>query len=172
MNCPQCGSEVASAFCPVCGTPVASATPAVVLSGWWRRVGATLVDSVLLFLPLYVAFVLVGDVAGVAAGAIVSFALQGAYMVRLLASESGQTIGNRVVATRVRDALTGAPITRNQALKRWAVISAYAALNIVLPPSLAEIPAMLMLLDCLFPLFDARKQTLHDKIAGTLVVRI
>jgi uncharacterized RDD family membrane protein YckC len=155
----------------VCGTPVASAAPAVVLSGWWRRVGATFVDSVLLFLPLYIAFVLVGDVAGFAAGAIVSFAIQGAYMVRLLASESGQTIGNRVVATRVRDALTGAPITRNQALKRWAVISAYAALNIVLPPSLAEIPAMLMLIDSLFPLFDARKQTLHDKIAGTLVVR-
>ena len=100
-----------------------------------------------------------------------SFALQGAYMVRFLSSESGQTIGNRVVATQVRDALTGAAITRSQALRRWAAISAYAVLNVVLPPSLEGIPVMLFLADCLFPLLDARKQTLHDKIAGTLVVR-
>ncbi len=145
---------------------------AVVLSGWWQRVGATVVDNVLLFLPLYVAFVLVADVAGNLAGAVVSFAIQGAYMVAFLTSESGQTIGNRVVATQVRDALTGAAITRSQALRRWGVISAYSVLNVVLPPSLAEIPAMLMLVDCLLPLFDTRKQTFHDKIAGTLVVRI
>ena len=172
MNCTQCGSEVDGAFCPVCGTAVPTSASGVVLSGWWRRVGATVVDSVLLFLPLYVTFILVGDVAGYFAGAVVSFALQGLYMVRFLASESGQTIGNRVVATRVRDALTGAAITRNQALRRWGMISAYSALNIILPPALAGIPAILMLADCLFPLFDGRKQTLHDKFAGTLVVRI
>lgn len=172
MNCTQCGSEVSGAYCPVCGTAVVGESQGVVLSGWWRRVGATFVDSLLLFLPLYIVFTLVGDVAGLIAGAVVSFALQGAYMVSFLASESGQTIGNRVVATQVRDALTGAAITRSQALRRWGVISAYGVLNVVLPPSLAGIPAMLFLADCLFPLLDARKQTLHDKIAGTLVVRI
>ena len=68
MNCTQCGSEVAGAYCPVCGTAVAGTTHGVVLSGWWRRAGATMVDNLLLFLPLYITFVLVSDVAGVVAG--------------------------------------------------------------------------------------------------------
>ena len=158
-------------FCPVCGTPVASATNAVSLSGWWRRVGATVVDNLLLFIPSTIAFLLVTDFAGRYVGALAVLAVQGAYMVRFLASAKGQTIGNRVVDTKVRDALTGMAITTNQALRRWGFIALYGLLDITLPTSYTTIPTVIALIDCLFPLFDARKQTLHDKFAGTLVVR-
>ncbi len=172
MNCAQCGSEVNGAFCPVCGTPVAAPTSAVTLSGWWRRVGATMVDNLLLFIPSSIAFLLVAAVAGRYVGALAALAVQGAYMVRFLASVRGQTIGNRVVDTAVRDALTGAAITSSQALRRWGFIAIYSVLDVTLPTSYAAIPTVFALIDCLFPLFDARKQTLHDKFAGTLVVRV
>ena len=159
------------AFCPVCGTPVTAPTNAVALSGWWRRVGATVVDNLLLFIPSSIAFLLVSDFAGRYVGALAALAVQGAYMVRFLASTKGQTIGNRVVDTAVRDALTGATITANQALRRWGFIALYSVLDVTLPTSYTAIPTVIALIDCLFPLFDARKQTLHDKFAGTLVVR-
>ena len=160
------------AFCPVCGTPVAEApTSAVALSGWWRRVGATVVDNLLLFIPSSIAFLLVTDFAGRYVGALAALAIQGTYMVRFLASAKGQTIGNRVVDTAVRDALTGVAITTSQALRRWGFIALYGVLDITLPTTYTAIPTVIALIDCLFPLFDARKQTLHDKFAGTLVVR-
>ncbi|HSN02207.1 MAG TPA: RDD family protein [Acidimicrobiales bacterium] len=172
MNCAQCGSEVDGAFCPVCGTPVAAPTNAVALSGWWRRVGATVVDNLLLFIPSSITFLLVNDVAGRYVGALAALVVQGAYMVRFLASPRGQTIGNRVVDTCVRDALTGMAISSAQAMRRWGFVAIYGVLDVTLPASYATIPTLFALIDCLFPLFDARKQTLHDKFAGTLVVRV
>ncbi|MDE3082892.1 MAG: RDD family protein [Acidobacteriota bacterium] len=171
MNCAQCGSDVNGAFCPVCGTPVAAPASTVALSGWWRRVGATVVDNLLLFIPSSITFLLVSDIGGRLFGALAALAVQGTYMVRFLASAKGQTIGNRVVDTSVRDALTGAAISTNQALRRWGFIALYGVLDVTLPTSYAAIPTVIALIDCLFPLFDARKQTLHDKFAGTLVVR-
>jgi len=162
---------VNGAFCPVCGTPVVAPTSAVALSGWWRRVGATVVDNLLLFIPSSIAFLLVTDFAGRYVGALAALAIQGTYMVRFLASAKGQTIGNRVVDTAVRDALTGVAITTSQALRRWGFIALYGVLDITLPTTYTAIPTVIALIDCLFPLFDARKQTLHDKFAGTLVVR-
>ncbi len=142
------------------------------LSGWWRRVGATLIDSLLLFIPTTIVYYLVGGVAGRYIGALFAMLVEGVYMVKLLTTSAGQTVGNRVVSTRVRDALTGATITPTQAVRRWVFVAIYGALAVTLPTSLVTIPNVIALVDCLYPLFDPRKQTLHDKFANTLVVRV
>ena len=79
-----------------------------------------------------------------------------------------------MVQTRVRDALTGHVITRRQAAIRWVVVAVYGVLGTLL--STRSLPSrvpvgLLAVADCLYPLFNARKQTIHDRIARTIVVR-
>ena len=73
--------------------------------------------------------------------------------------ESGQTLGKRTVAIQVRDAQTGGSISYARAFGRY----------------LAEIFALLILpilifVDLLWPLWDDRLQTLHDKAVNTVVI--
>jgi len=63
------------------------------------------------------------------AGAVIGLVLQGIYMVKLLSGARGQTVGNRVVATRVRDAGNGQAINLLQAFKRWGFIAVYSAIE-------------------------------------------
>ncbi len=39
-------------------------------------------------------------------------------------------------------------------------------------PALITITLLYVILDSLFPLWDAQKQTIHDKAAGTVVVKL
>lgn len=150
--------------------PVGNAEVSVQLAGWWRRVGATLTDELILFMPIYFVALLGGALGGNLGAFIVGAALQGFYMVSLLSSPRGQTLGNRIAASRVRDALTGQSITRQQALRRWGFIAAYGALSLG-GTSMSYLTLMVALFDVLLPLFDPRKQTLHDRFAGTIVVK-
>ena len=175
MNCSQCGREIHGSFCPVCGAPAPGhldAATGVRLSGWWRRVGATVVDNLILVVPTMVAFLLVDAVAGALAGAIVSLAIQGVYQVKLLARPQGQTLGNRMVGTQVRDALTGVAISNQQALRRWGLVAIYSSFELAGTSGMAIVVSLIGAVDCLYPLFNARKQTLHDLFAGTIVVMI
>jgi uncharacterized RDD family membrane protein YckC len=70
----------------------------------------------------------------------------------------GKTLGNRAVSTVVVNADDGAAIGWGKAIGRTG---AAVALNLTLIGGL---------LDVLWPLWDERMQTLHDKMAGTLVV--
>lgn len=172
MDCPQCGTELANGRCAVCGyhegTGVASTTSPA-LAGWWRRVGATLTDDLILVVPTLLVAGLLGY-AGSVAGVLAGVALQGLYMVALVSSSSGQTLGNRVAVTKVRDASTNLGVTRQQALRRWGFIAAYGVVGVVGGP-ITYLAAVVGLVDVLYPLFDARNQTLHDKFAGTIVVK-
>ena len=175
MYCPHCGTEVLTDRCAVCGAPVITdSTPLATnpqLSGWWRRVGATIVDDVLLFIPSYLVVVIIGSVAGSIIGVLGGLALEAVYMVELLARPAGQTIGNRLVATRVRDAMTGQAVTTQQALRRWGFVAAYGLFGLTGSTLGTSVVGILGLVDCLYPLFNTRKQTLHDKFAGTIVLR-
>lgn len=175
MYCSNCGSETTGTRCTVCGHDqgaftVSDNSSGVVLAGWWRRVGATFVDDLILLIPTVIGANMVGVFAGNLGAVIAGVAIQGLYMVTLLSSNAGQTIGNRVAASRVRDALTGTAITRHQAIRRWGFVAAYGALSILGGP-LTYAVAIIGLADVLYPLFNDRKQTLHDKFAGTIVVR-
>ena len=174
MFCANCGSSVTDELCPVCGTPLLASghgeTVSPVLAGWWSRVGATAIDSMILIVPTLLLDLLFGSVLGQIAAVIV----QAVYMIGLQTRGPGQTIGNRAVHTRVRDSLTGHTITSRQALIRWAFTAIYSVLEIFSSASASTLTAVISVLalaDCLYPLFNSRKQTIHDLVARTIVVR-
>jgi uncharacterized RDD family membrane protein YckC len=177
MNCSNCGTQVNGPQCAVCGVPAPltlldDSRPSSELAGWWRRVGATVIDNLILFIPTLIVYAVVTDVAGSAVGAVASIALQGVYMVRLLASPRGQTIGNRVAASRVRDALTGQALSSRQAIRRWLPLAVYSVFELSGSSLVFTLAAVVAAVDYLYPLFNARKQTLHDKLAGTIVLKV
>lgn len=176
MFCPNCGTRVDGLHCSVCGSTVLSSpdfesATTSQLSGWWRRVGATIVDELVLFIPTYLVLIAVSLFAGLVVGALAGIAFGGIYMVKLLTRPEGQTIGNRVVATQVRDATTGQCLTTRQALKRWGFIAAYSLFGLTGAHAGTVTVGLLGLVDCLYPLFNARKQTLHDVFAHTIVLK-
>jgi uncharacterized RDD family membrane protein YckC len=74
---------------------------------------------------------------------------------------TGQTVGNRALGIGVRDADSGEPIGLGRGLLRWFVRALlYAAL--VVPGVVSD----------LFPLWDPRRQTIADKAARSVVVRL
>jgi uncharacterized RDD family membrane protein YckC len=163
--------------CPVCGRTLPAnahgqidTTTGLMLAGWWRRVGATFADDLVLVIPTLVVVSIFAELDGNIAGALVGLVLEGIYMVKLLSGARGQTIGNRVAVTRVRNASNGQVITLLQAFKRWGFIAIYSAVELVSSPASIYIVAFFALVDNLYPLFDHRNQTLHDKFAGTIVV--
>jgi uncharacterized RDD family membrane protein YckC len=177
MYCSNCGSEMNGLLCPVCGRTLAKnargkidANTGLMLAGWWRRVGATFADDLILVIPSLLVVSIFAQLDGVVFGALAGLVLEGLYMVKLLSTPRGQTIGNRVAATRVRDAATGQAIAFSQSLKRWGVIGAYSAIELSSSPIAIYIVGIIALVDNLYPLVDPRNQTLHDKIAGTIVV--
>ena len=176
VKCSSCGAYVSGDTCGSCNSAVATLgvedeVTGLRLGGWWRRVGATVSDNVIMLLPSYAVFVLFAALAGAVVGVLAGIAAQGVYQVRLLSMQRGQTIGNRIALTRVRDEVTGGPITRNTALKRWAFVGVYQAVATLLTGNFAlYVLVGITLIDGLYPLVNSRKQALHDRFAGTIVV--
>jgi uncharacterized RDD family membrane protein YckC len=79
----------------------------------------------------------------------------------LVGHRSGQTPGKRAVGIQVRDAVTGESIGYPRALGRY-LAQVFAAL--ILP--------ILTAIDLLWPLWDDRHQTLHDKAVNAVVVEV
>lgn len=142
----------------------------LMLAGWWRRVGATFSDNLILLLPSVLVYSLFAQLDGYVVGALVALFATGVYTVRFLSGVRGQTLGNRVAASRVRDAQTGQQLTFMQAFKRWGFIAIYTLVLFGPEPVAQVVFYVLFLADGLYPLYDARNQTLHDKFAGTIVV--
>jgi uncharacterized RDD family membrane protein YckC len=132
-----------------------SPAPGGQLAGWWLRVGATVVD----FLVLLVPNAILRAVGGNGGGYFLSVVLDAAY-ITLMLSRRGRTVGNMAVHTRVVDSRTGGPISTGKALGRWA--SEFVLFLLLIVPGI---------LDLLWPLWDRENQTLHDKMAGTVVLR-
>lgn len=132
-------------------------------AGWWARVGAYLIDSILLTIVIAIVAGIIAAVAGGSGAFVVIFvilALVGyvGYFTWMEGSDSGQTIGKRAVGIRVRSD-EGERASYGQAFGR----------NIV-GRLLGWLP-LVGLLDVLWPLWDDHKQCLHDKAASTVVVR-
>jgi uncharacterized RDD family membrane protein YckC len=131
------------------------------LAGWWSRVGAYLIDVVILVVGLIV-LAGVGGIFGreVAILLIVLWvvaALLG-YWAYFEGSESGQTLGKRACGIRVCND-EGGRASYGQALGRNIVGRVIGAIPFV------------GLVDVLWPLWDSNNQCLHDKAASTIVVR-
>jgi uncharacterized RDD family membrane protein YckC len=128
----------------------------VVLAEWWRRLGAAVVDMAVLWLPLFPftrsmdrpAQTIIGTIVGVV------------YFTVLNGSSRGQTVGKMVWGTRVRDAAGAGPLGYPKAAVRY------------LAPALLSIVTfgLIWFPDGLWLFWDRRRQTLHDKVAGSVVV--
>jgi uncharacterized RDD family membrane protein YckC len=135
-------------------------------AGWWQRVGATLIDGLLLSaVALIVGIALSAggtssQDATIAIYAVVFFAAL-IYSPLLMAREgdaNGQTIGKRAMGIRVVHA-DGHPMTISRGLLRDGVGKAI----------LGIIP-LYTIADVLLPLLDGDKQAIHDKVGSTYVV--
>jgi uncharacterized RDD family membrane protein YckC len=90
-----------------------------------------------------------------------------AYSTVLHGRGRGQTLGKMIVGIRVIDAKTGGGIGLSRAFGRWF---ATALLWGFFPVS-TGLPVLLVggVVDSMWPLFDARRRALHDKVAGSVV---
>ncbi|MFC7431562.1 MULTISPECIES: RDD family protein [unclassified Agrococcus] len=107
-------------------------------------------------------------------GALLAFSMlqlaaSGLYHVGLTATR-GRTIGKRAVGIRVRlREREGLPIWRAAAL-RW--LAHFALPNLLSGvPGLGFVAGIFPVVDGLWPIWDARRQAIHDKLAKTSVVR-
>ena len=131
-------------------------------SGWGRRVGAYLLDSLVLFVPLLIliiAFAAADIWAGVVVAYLAVLVLPFVYFTVMHGGASGQTYGKRWLGIRVVSDETGDSIGYGRAFGRYAIIVVF---------SIFFIP---LLLDYLWPLWDTKNQALHDKVVGSVVVR-
>lgn len=174
---------------PVPPTPVPGE-----LSGWWRRVGASVVDGVVISLPatlLAVGVVAIlagpgggisidGDGTGVLVGVLtVILSLIGLAAVVFLTAliyapmtmrrqgaHNGQTWGKQLMRIRVIR-IGGEPSTFASAAVREVVVK--SLLFGVLGGTLASIPTVL---DLLWPLWDDENRALHDMVVDTRVITV
>lgn len=153
-------------------------TPIVIILGWsWVRqiagayadlvdesinaaeTGGSLPDQTALFAELLVPFLMLTLV-----GLLVNFA----YNVGFLKWKAA-TPGKLVVGLRVRLREVPGPLSWGTVLRRWIGQNWYAVLGVV--PVLGSILSLYPVLDMLWPLWDDKRQALHDKVAKTNVVR-
>ena len=93
--------------------------------------------------------------------AVISTAITALYFAILNGTNTGQTIGDRAPGIAVRDIQTGEPIGFGRGLLRWFIRTIlYVAL--VIPGVLND----------LWPIWDRQNQSLADKVARSVVVRL
>jgi uncharacterized RDD family membrane protein YckC len=162
-------------------TPNLGAT-SVSFASWWGRVGAFLLDLLVLLVPSIVINALFGFGANGWSGfgfspnarSVIDEVGAGRYLAATLLNtavgvgyyvyfhgKSGQTVGKKIVGIRVVGAQDGQAIGYSRAAGRYLV----------------QIPISLLIcigpfLNYLWPLWDQRKQTWHDKAARSVVVKV
>jgi uncharacterized RDD family membrane protein YckC len=133
------------------------------LASWGRRVGGYLIDMILVFVVAQIA----GSIAraigpnwlAIVVAAVVAFL----YPFLMIAKVQGQTVGMKAVKIRCVSLATGEVPDLGRSAGRAAAAIAIDSVGAML----LFIPA---LLDLLWPLWDKQRQTLHDKVAVTVVI--
>jgi uncharacterized RDD family membrane protein YckC len=133
------------------------------LAAWGQRLGAFVIDEVFVRVVAFCAVFALG-LRHQIGGRILWLLLAVGYYAVLNGSEMGQTFGKRLFGIQVRDATgEGGTIGVGRAGLRFVTVGLF---RIVL------FFGLFTLLDGLWPLWDPRRQALHDKIAGSVVVRV
>ena len=183
--CEHCGRELSdqAIACPNCGHP---RTPTVTqqttaYAEWWQRAVALIIDSVVIAVPAGIVIALAGFSIGkftttdsfgnqtlssdavrhFALGALIAFGIGIAYRTILEGSARGQTVGKMAMGIAVKDLDSGGSIGYGRAFGRWLI-------GYILWVAL-YIPGIV---DLLFPLWDPKKQTLHDKAVRSVVLQV
>jgi uncharacterized RDD family membrane protein YckC len=171
---------------PVSWQPAPAASQGIAVPGsagvffasTWTRFAAWIVDSlVLLVFDIVVAAVVSVAIDGVtrtAVTAIAGVAISAAYFVPLWRGDARATLGMRAFSIQIGNAFDGAPLTRDQAIRRWAAmgyplgllsaLTATAGIGVIL--SVILLVALL-----LTTLSSITRQGFHDTFANTAVVR-
>ncbi|GAA4132592.1 RDD family protein [Actinomadura keratinilytica] len=178
---PYPGSYGAKGEVPRYGTPPSpgghgpsgTAGPPAELASRWARLGAAVVDSLLLsvvMLPVLLPLVDWRQMTGPSPNApavdrgqlAVNLAYLGLAFLYywLMHLRFGQTLGKMLLRTRVVRADTGGAISAGQAAGRSAFYSVLGGLC-----------GCVGIVDVAWILWDERRQALHDKVAGTVVVK-
>ncbi|MDP8978136.1 MAG: RDD family protein [Actinomycetota bacterium] len=132
------------------------APPPGAIAGFWVRFLGALLDGLLLSAVVWLLTLPFGADAGSGRNTL-QWIVGGVYFTYLHATPAGQTVGNRVVGVRIVDADGGGSIPYSRALIRYLM-------SIV-----SGIP---LALGYLWMLWDQPlRQTWHDKVARTMVVR-
>ena len=174
MFCPTCGtrSNPETPLCPLCHfefVPGAAArlhaTAPVQYGGFWRRSLALFLDAILLFFPGAIVRVLLGmSITGPSDSGVDHSVLAGAlevgidwlYAALMLSSRSSATLGMQVMGLRMTT-VEGGRISFARATGRYlALVLTFLTFGI----------------GYVMQVFTRRRQTLHDKIARTVVVRV
>jgi uncharacterized RDD family membrane protein YckC len=122
-----------------------------VYAGFWERFAAALLDGLILCIPNFLFNYMIGPGLGFFGGIILTWL----YSAILESGEHQATFGKRALGLKVTD-LNGQRVSFGQASGRF--FGKYVS-------------ALILCIGYLMMLWDDRKQTLHDKMAGTLVVK-
>lgn len=169
-TCPSCGAALhASEAGPLPARAQASAPgvahwPRTAFGGFWRRLGAVLVDSLVLYFPPAIAKVLLGlplvspsdesDSAKALMVGLGSLLLTWLYSALMESSAAQATLGQQLLGMRVMD-MQARRITFARASGRY----------------FCQFLSLLMGgVGYLFNLWTSRRQTVHDLLAGCVVV--
>lgn len=99
--------------------------------------------------------------------ALISFVVTLAYQVAFL-TRKGATPGKMALGIAVRRRDRPGPLSLVDALRRQSIFVINSLLGLL--PLVSLVASLLGLLDLLWPLWDDKRQALHDKVAGTNVV--
>ena len=163
MFCTECGRQYEGQQCEACG----AGTSQLELAGWWKRVGASLIDGIVLLPLLLIVGIALVRAAPIAA-TLVGFVVEFMYLSLMWTKRNGQTVGAKALGIRVV-AADGSPMPVEMAYRRAAVLQLFTAAS-SMTWILKPLGSVALLLNILWPLWDPQKQTLHDKAAGTIVV--
>lgn len=121
-------------------------------AGFWRRFGAAFIDGIVVGVPSWIVQIAVNRGVGYVFGII----LGGIYFT-YFHGRTGQTPGDAALSIKVVDERngTGQPIGHGRALGRWAM---------------SYVSGVLIALGFLWMLWDPKKQTWHDRVAGSLPI--
>ena len=147
------------------------------LSGWWPRVGAQILDGLILTIPVIVlTLIIVGVAAGSDTGAIVTGILGFlAYFIAVLfyapvlmargGERNGQTLGKQALGiTVIRD--SGEPFDLGAAFVRELVVK-----NLLFGFVGSFFFSIPTILNYLWPLWDDQNRCLHDMVVKTHVIK-
>lgn len=121
-------------------------------AGFWIRLGASLIDGILIAALNLVLILVIGNTAGQLVALVVGLAY---YIYLEGPGGKGQTVGKRVCGIRVVSSTTGGPIGYGAATGRY------------FGRILSAIP---IFLGYFWMIWDRENQTWHDKLAGSYVV--
>jgi uncharacterized RDD family membrane protein YckC len=152
-----------------------------VLSGWWRRAGAAIVDGIVIGIGAIVLLIAItapfslgffasddAGLASLAVGLVIAVLCVSVvallYAPALMTRTNGRTFGRMATGIRVVRA-NGEPMTFSVAVMREVVIKALA-----LGIAGSATGGLAQLLDILWPLWDDENRALHDMVVDTRVV--